>query len=242
MVEVSAYERPGTIDEALTALKKAGAVPIGGGTRLGASSAPQGVSVVDLQAAGIGGIRRLHDGKVLIGATATLDELAFSRELPEVVREAARRERPSALRTLSTVGGCVAAAEAESELIAALLVHRANVRIAGTDGVEVLMLADLLGHPQEAAGRIITHVEIETDGAAATARVGRTPADIPIVAAVARRDSAGKVLLAFSGVAAVPVLAESPEELDPPGDFRGSGEYRKAMAATLGARAREALR
>jgi CO/xanthine dehydrogenase FAD-binding subunit len=62
------------------------------------------------------------------------------------------------------------------------------------------------------------------------------------VAAVARRDSNGALLLAFSGVASVPVLMDDLETLAPPSDFRGSSEYRKAMAKSLDARVREALR
>jgi CO/xanthine dehydrogenase FAD-binding subunit len=68
------------------------------------------------------------------------------------------------------------------------------------------------------------------------------PADRAIVAAVARRDKQGTVVVAFSGVAGVPVLAGDTEKLEPPADFRGSTEYRKAMARILDARAREALR
>jgi CO/xanthine dehydrogenase FAD-binding subunit len=42
-------------------------------------------------------------------------------------------------------------------------------------------------------------------------------------------------------VAERPVLVTSVEELDPRGDFRGSGEYRRALAAVLASRALEAV-
>ena len=48
----------------------------------------------------------------------------------------------------------------------------------------------------------------------------------------------------FAGVAAAPVLVPglaAIARLDPPGDFRGSGEYRRAVAAVLAARALEAI-
>ena len=162
----------------------------------------------------------------------TLDDLANSRDIPEAVREAARRERPSSLRTLSTVGGCIATAELESELLATFLVHRASVRTADSSGASAVPLGDLLADPDRRANNVITHVEIETGGYAGAARVARTPSDTPIVAAVARRDPEGNVIVAFAGVAETPVLAESTEELVPPGDFRGSSEYRKSMAET----------
>ena len=242
MVQVSSYERPRSLDEALAALAVAGTVPMGGGTRLAALAGSERVRVVDLQAIGLGGIQRRDDGKVLIGAMTTLDDLANSREVPAAVREAARRERPSSLRTLSTVGGCVATAEVESELLATFLVYRASVRTADSSGASATPLGDLLADPDRHAGKVITHVEIETGGYATAARVGRTPSDTPIVAAVARRDPEGNVLVAFAGVATAPVLAESTEELVPPDDFRGSSEYRKSMAETLGQRVREAVR
>jgi len=100
---------------------------------------------------------------------------------------------------------------------------------------------------------------------AGLARLGRTLHDRPIVAAaavVARQgDVAARLGLAMSGVAGTPLrlsgveealvgrsftdgalaeaLAGLEEQLSPPDDFRGSAEYRRAMAPIL---ARRALR
>ena len=242
MLKVSAYERPSSLAGALDALEQRHAVLVGGGTRLGAQTGTEPVVVVDLQATGLDGVRPSGDDTVVIGATTTLEDIAASVLLPDAVREAARRELPSSLRTLSTLGGCVASGDFESELLATLLVHRATVRLEARSGTLVIPLADLLSEPGQLAGRIIVSVEIEIGGQVAAARVARMPADRPIVGAVARRDPQGTVLVVFSGVAGVPVLSDDPERLEPPGDFRGSTEYRKAMARTLGTRAREALR
>jgi CO/xanthine dehydrogenase FAD-binding subunit len=51
----------------------------------------------------------------------------------------------------------------------------------------------------------------------------------------------GRRRLALAGVASTPVLAEETDELDPPGDFRGSGEYRRALAGVLVSRAIEGV-
>jgi CO/xanthine dehydrogenase FAD-binding subunit len=48
-------------------------------------------------------------------------------------------------------------------------------------------------------------------------------------------------VLAASGVAAVPVVVDDPGALQPPGDFRGSADYRRSLATTLTARVRTAL-
>jgi len=242
MLKVSAYKRPASLEQALVALEDSHSVLVGGGTRLIASSCAEPVVVVDLQAAGLAGVRPRGKDVVEVGATATLEDLAESLELPEDVRDAARREQPSSLRTLSTLGGCVASADFESEVLATLLVHRATVKLATKSGTSVIPLADLLAEPGQLVGGIIASVEIEVGGHVGVARVARTPADRVIVAAVARRDPDGTMLLAFSGVARTPVLVDDTKTLDPPGDFRGSSEYRKAMAEVLGARAREALR
>jgi carbon-monoxide dehydrogenase medium subunit/putative selenate reductase FAD-binding subunit len=136
----------------------------------------------------------------------------------------------------------VASGDFESELLATLLVHKATVRLEARSDTSVIPLADLLAEPGRLTGKIISSIEIELGGQGAVARVARMPADRAIVAAVARRDPQGTVLVAFSGVAGAPVLADDPDRLEPPGDFRGSSEYRKAMARILGNRAREALR
>ena len=98
-----------------------------------------------------------------------------------------------------------------------------------------------------APGTVITAVTLAVDGSGARATTARTPADIPIVGAVARVPAAdGTTRLALTGVAATPVLVagrdrdpdESAAGLDPPADFRGSSSYRRHLAQTLSARAR----
>ena len=74
--------------------------------------------------------------------------------------------------------------------------------------------------------------------------MARTPADAPIVAAVARRTPDQQTLLALCGVAQTPVLVDPDDvadSIDPPGDFRGSAEYRRAMALTLTQRVLEEI-
>jgi CO/xanthine dehydrogenase FAD-binding subunit len=143
------------------------------------------------------------------------------------------------MRTLATVGGTVVAGGWESELLAGLLAHDAAVHLAapgpGTQP-DQRPLAALLADPQTLAGRIITAVDVCTDGRVAVARTGRTPRGTPIVAAVARRDATGTVRVAMSGVAATPVVVDHPAALRPPGDFRGSPGYRAELAAVLHAR------
>ena len=124
-------------------------------------------------------------------------------------------------------------------LLAALLAHDAEVRFADDTRES---LADLL-RSGLTARRLIVAVEIDGSGRSAHATTGRTPADTPIVAALARRDDQGEVRLALTGVAPAPTLVDADrlDALDPPGDFRGSPAYRRHLAAVLSARAVEEL-
>jgi CO/xanthine dehydrogenase FAD-binding subunit len=245
-VKVAAYHRPGTLDEALAQLSEPTAVVLAGGTALRSVRGDEAgaVSVVDLQALGLGGIEVVAPDRIRLGAMATLDDVARHDDVPELVRALARREEPSTLRTLATVGGCVVVSDPESELLAGLLVHEAVVTVVGPHGDRDLPLGDVLGDRGVLGRDVVVAVTIATGGRTAMARTARTPADRAIVAAVARRTPDGEVLVALTGVAPTAVLegggtAPPDGRLEPPGDFRGSSEYRAALARTLAARVRE---
>lgn len=240
MVTISAYARPTSVAEACDLLDRSGAIVLGGGTALHALPPEAVVEVVDLQALRLDGIDTALDDSLVIGATSTLQHLVDSEPVPPVVREAARRELPSTLRAQATLGGCIATGDAESELLAALLVHEAVVRIGRRTGTEECPLQAVLADIPLPAGAIVMAVTIRTSGVAAAARTGRTSADRAIVAAYARAVD-GRRLTALSGVAATPILVDGADALDPPGDFRGSAGYRRALAPVLLARAVEAL-
>jgi CO/xanthine dehydrogenase FAD-binding subunit len=238
MATFAAYHRPATLEEALGLLERPNALPMGGGTSINATPPADAIEVVDLQALGLDGVERCDRGRLLIGGTTTLQELVEDDddELPAVIRETARRAAPSTLRAAATVGGCVATAAWDSELLAALLVYDAIVKVIKSDGVHSIGLPEVFGHPELLRGGIITAITVETAGVAAVARTGRTVADRAIVAAVARRCPDGTRRLAVCGVAATPVLVADATTLDPPADFRGSSAYRRALAVTLSAR------
>jgi putative selenate reductase FAD-binding subunit len=243
MALVSAYRRPATVSEALILLRRSGAVVLGGGTMV--NTAPGGpVTMVDLQALGLDRIET-WGGRVRAGAMVTLARLAESPDPPAALREAARRELPSTLRSQATLGGCVVSGAGDSELLATLLVHDCLVAVAGPGGTMEFTLAEFLAALPLASGRLVTGVSFGAGGLTGAARTGRTRADRPIVAAVARLAPDGERRLALAGVAATPILADPADPaagLRPPGDFRGSPEYRRMLAAVLAARALEAVR
>ena len=233
---MTAYHRPASLAEALDLLSSSHRVALAGGTTLNADREPCDLEAVDLQALGLDLLAAAGGGRVRLGATATLDALRRCGLLPESLRELARAEQPSTLRTLATVGGLVAKASAASLLLAALLAHEARVESAGPGdagsaerGLGELLAAGL------APGSLITAVTVDPSGKTAVSRTGRTPADVPIVGAYGRRTD-GFVAMALTGVADHPVLVDVHDPtagLDPAGDFRGSREYRLHLAATL---------
>lgn len=244
MPTITNYHRPSSVDEALALLGRTSAesVILAGGTVVNAEPGAGAAAVIDLQAA-VGGEIEHHDGRVNIGAMARLQDLVDHPDVPALLGEVARREGPNTFRNAASVGGTVARADRESELLAGLLVHEATVEVHRSDRTASVALADLLTDLSTLEGGIITSVSIEIGGATATERVGRTPADSSIVAAVGRMSSDGP-LLAITGVAATPVLVDpaSVGSLSPPGDFRGSPEYRLHLAEVLAARVLHRLR
>ena len=241
---VAAYHRPSTLDEALSLLSSPQRAALAGGTTLNADREPSRLEAVDLQALGLDQVAATGGGQVRLGATATLDALRRCELLPGSLRQLARAEQPSTLRTLATVGGLVARASAGSVLLAALLAHEAQVEVAGgrNAGPAPRSLAELLAGGLS-PGSLITAVDVDPSGSTAVAGTGRTPADVPIVAAYGRRTE-GFVAMALTGVADHPVLVDVHDPtagLEPAGDFRGSRQYRLHLAGTLTARVMQEL-
>ncbi len=188
--------------------------------------------------------------------------------MAEAVRLTASRN----LRGQATLGGTVAVGAFESPILTLLLALDATVTFyaperkqmpldpvpAGTGGLPPAWCPDhgtVCALPEGALGL-------------GMAFVNRTPRDRPIVCAVVEAQWAEgtciRARVALGGMAERPIRARRAEEslqgrawgpevldqaatlaaepLNPPGDFRGSGEYRKAMARVLVHRAlREAM-
>ena len=240
MSRTIAYHRPASIEDALDLLGSAGdrAAPrtiLAGGTVVNATTG-QEREVVDLQALGLDEIR-LEGQSVSIGAMVRLQDLVDSGDVPRGVRDAAKSEQPSTMRTVATVGGTVGVRWNESVLLAALLAHEAEVTTRTPTGSTVDSLNSWLAR-ELSEPTIVTEITVAAEGATAVASTGRTPADVPIVAAVGRRAPAG-IIVALTGVSDVPVVVDPFDPtsgLSPNEDFRGSVDYRLELARVLTAR------
>lgn len=246
MPHVRDYHRPASIESAIALLNRGDVATkvLAGGTVVNADPEAEPIDLVDIQALGLREIS-LDGTRLRIDAGVTLQQLAEDVRVPHTLRVLARREMPSTLRSLATVGGTAATAHPTSELLAALLVHHAQVRLTLGSGTSVdVDLESILG--AFPLGSLITSVAIDTSGTTVTHRTGRTPADDPIVAVVGRRTVANNVEVlefAMTGVAPHPLCVDESDidSLTPPDDFRGTASYRRELARVLLRRATEEL-
>jgi CO/xanthine dehydrogenase FAD-binding subunit len=239
MTRIAEYHRPSTISDALALLNRSdvATAPLAGGTTLNAPTGNGPDAVVDLQDLTLDTITR--DGATLtFGATARLQAIVDHEWTPPALRDLAHGEAPNTFRNAATIGGTVATADPESRLLAGFLAYGAVATLTGPAGSEKVLVANLLADRKELNGRLIVAVSIELGGVGASAGTARTPADTPIVLVAGRRSEDGAIKLAATGVAATPIeiTPEALDSLDPPGDFRGSPQYRRHLAKVLCAR------
>ncbi|RMF27802.1 MAG: hypothetical protein D6759_17015 [Chloroflexi bacterium] len=274
MLNLREYHRPADLEEAVRLLRRREprTVPLAGGTVLVPSQRRDVEAVVDLADLGLAYVR-LEEEQLRIGATTTLQQLAETpllgdppagRAFLRLLAETAHATAPSTLRTAATVGGVLAAPQASTPLIVALLALDARLTLWAPRPRQT-SLESFLAYRERllADGALITEVNLplpapdDPPARTAWAWVGRTPHDRPIVCAavwlVRASDTVQAVRLALGGVADHPIrlpalereLQGAPLDVaaltldipDPPADFLGSAEYRRAMALQLARRA-----
>lgn len=196
-----------------------------------------------------------------IGAEASLQDVLDSPGCPPLLCQTLTGTLTWQDRNRRVVRRAVASPRVAPQWSAALLALGATVTFEGESGPAEIPLETLL--TQRPKGEV-TALNVRTEGVRwGEAHVSRTPADEPIVAAIAAVEMAGATVrqarVALTGVGPVH-LAGSPSQLvggplnkariqivadtiqgevAPEGDFRGSEEYRRAMAGVLARRALE---
>lgn len=183
--------------------------------------------------------------------------------LPEAVQAVSGRNQ----RNAATLGGTIAAGDGQDPLLTTLLALDANLTVYAPQARQMPLPGFLAYRQRLLdSGALISEIRLPLlvgPLGAAYKAVGRTPRDQPIVCAVARLEMAhgigSNVRLALGGGADLPVRAldaerllerkelspqriheaaqKASQDLTPPGDFRGSSEYRRAMANVLARRA-----
>ncbi len=276
LLNLREYHRPAAeghgLQDALALLARPSirTVVLAGGDTLLAAADPTIEAVVDLQGLGLDQLTFDHErGLLHIGALVTRARLAAGEDNPlPFLGQCAQRWSGSVQRNRATVGGAAVVAADDDPLPAALLACDAEVILATQAGEQVVPYAEFLDQRAAllAAPAIVTGLRVAVTGDAtgyALETVARTPADAPIVLAVAALAvQAGRCTharLVMGGVAPMPLrvplveaaltgqsltpdlIADAAAQLaplvHPAGDFRGSSEYRREMAVVLARRA-----
>ena len=258
LLNLKTIHKPATLAEAIDLLKQAGTFPLYGGAALQRHPRPDVEAVVDLSQIGLD--RAWEEGDSLhLGSMLTLERVRLACQergqtypLLGGIAEALRADLPETLRNTLTLGDLLLERDPQSVSLTLLLALDAVIVTADES---VWPLADWLASGDDAWHVLVTHVSVPrgaTRAAVAFEKVARTPADAPIVGAVAAMQATGegrRTALALCGVApwplAQPAAARAFDQsgevnaalehlvLDPPGDHWGSREYRAEMARVL---------
>ena len=261
--DVKTIHKPISLDEAIELLRRDGTYPIYGGAALQRNPPPDLEALVDVSKLGLDGVYEDKNG-LRLGARLTLErvrELCAKRaEYPKLraLAELLQEEMPETLRNAFTLGDLLIERDPQSMVLTLLVslgtvLTRLDLKMRLTVGAWLSLQQDVARFLLE--GIRITHGP--QNAIVTYEKVSRTPADAPIVGAVAYVSPCTQgpscfVSLALCGVAPMPIaqpnvaqaLAETGDletaldnlVLDPPDDHWGSREYRAEMARVLARR------
>ncbi len=226
-------------------------IPLACGPRVPKEPYADTEAVVDLSLLRLDTIEA-NERFVHIGGQATLQAVIDAPQLQSlaggILPQAAQLAAHLGLRHLATVGGALLTADGPPEIGLALLALEASI----VTQSPVRHTTPLIHYQPKENDLVleITFKQLSTACGGALARVARTPLDQAIVTAVAvvgpdfaRVAVAGAcphpiVKSATGSPVSLSGLVESVvAEADPIGDYRGSAEYRRAMAGVLTSRA-----
>lgn len=243
---ITHYHRPETLQEALVLVAKPDIYPLGGGIQLSQFSNAE-YEVVDLQALALNQIAK--KGNTLeIGATATLQALLETLELPDALKKAIQHEAALNMRNSATVAGTLVASDGRSPFAAMMMGLDAEVTVNSEQESVTSKLGDLLPLRDEVlTGKLITKISIPLNITASYEYVARTPADKPIVCVALTQWAGGRTRLVLGGWGLSPSLAMDGKGADgleaaaknavhDATDAWASAEYRQDVAATLAKR------
>jgi CO/xanthine dehydrogenase FAD-binding subunit len=211
------YHYARDVDEALSLLlayEGRGAL-LAGGVDLARGPGTDVEGLIDITAAGLGGISRDAKKGLVIGATVTLEEIRTSREardyLGGFLTEVMRHVATLPLRCMATLGGAVVSAHPWADIPTALIALGAEVAWRNEEREERAPLEELYRRPFRAIFRraVLTEVRLPAwEGAFAFEKVSRNAGDIALLnCACGLGVKDGKVAWARVAVGATPYRA-----------------------------------
>jgi len=219
------YVRPGSLSEAIEALKTEGALPICGGTDLLVKRRMGLVDpavLVDLSFIPALRVLREEDGEIEIGAavpiTDIIDSPLVSRKLPLLPRVLGKLGSLQ-IRNHASLGGNIVNASPAADSAIPLLLYDASLIIVGRDGERTI-----LGSLARVEGEKIAEIRI------AAGSVAPTPIRL-------RRTEGLLTGARLTPETIEKARASAHDEVSPIDDLRGSAAYRRAVIGDLVARA-----
>ena len=197
------YLRPKAMDEAMKLLDRESpkTIPLGGGTVVSKNTLEM-VAVVDLQDLGLSSISRL-DGKITLGATATLSEVESFMKAADFL-EAVQIQAGKNLRNSGTLAGMICTADGRSPLLTLLLALDAG--LIWEPGKKEISLGDWLPLRREwKQGKLITQVIVPAVKYRFDS-IGRSPKDQPIVCCAVAKWPGKRLRIAAGGFGKIPML------------------------------------
>lgn len=264
-LNLKTLHKPETLAEAVDLLKTPGTYPLYGGAALQRNPRPEVEAAVDLSRLDLDYVRD-SENSLRLGAMLTLEqvrEICAERGAAHprlgAIADMLRAELPETQRHTFTLGDLLVERNPQSPTLTLLLALGGVLK--RLDVEMHLTMAAWLGLEDDVARILIGQLRVTRgpqDAVVAYEKVARTPADLPIVGAVAygAREEDGQrpyLSLALCGVGRHPlpqpdvarVLGESGDidaaldhlQLDPPDDHWGSAAYRAEMARVTSRRA-----
>lgn len=260
---------PADLDDAVAFFSShPGSVPIAGGTnllvdmRVGRAAPEWLVDVSRLEP--LRGLS-IQGDRMQLGALTTIREIELSAELTSratAIVEAARLHGSIQTRGMATLGGNLANATPSAEMYPPLLLHDAEVTVAGASGERAIPLRALPAGPNQTTlrpGEIILRVTAPLPrwGSCYLSQTARWAMDLSGASVAAAVTADGEARIALGAVGPVPqrvpaaeavlegwdeaAAAEAgriaAESCTPISDARGSADYRRAVVAALVPRA-----
>lgn len=238
---IRAYHSPENLDEAL-ALVARGAVPVGGATALFTARSSRDVELVDVTRLGLDRIQ-VEAGRIVMGASVTLTQIARASELPgmpgALLRRSIRTAASEPLRNMITLAGNIVSANYWADLPPVLLALDAEVEIRKQgDAPRTIPFATCLEpgrHPWE--GGLVTSVSVPVPQARQLfgyERFVRTATDYALATACVTATLVGEVMkdvhVVFGAIQTRPFRATGAEE-ELEGKSFGQAEIDAAIVA-----------
>ena len=205
-----AYYTPATLEEAeRLKTENPGLHYLGGGTILNWRGSPRVKGLIDLKSLSLSGIE-VTSSQIIIGATATIQDVAGCADLPKPISLAAGLFSSTNVRNMATVGGTATGKFFVSDLLPVLLAYNADVEYFQGQAKAVMPLAQWLN---DRRGMICSVILRQLQRSVAFKQEKISKIDFPLIVTAIGWDIADKQIhdpcVAISGASGKIVLSQS---------------------------------